>query len=137
MQIITVKTEQNVIEELCKLVESSAKEAIQESGHFRIGLSGGSLIKYLANGLPSISTEWSKWQLFFCDERYVPETDLDSTYGAYKDLLVKKVADLSTDQFVKINGELELADCARDYEQRLRTAFGQAEVTGYNSFIQN
>lgn len=132
MKLITVKSEQNVIEELCKLVESSATEAISRSGHFRLGLSGGSLVKYLCHGLPSITTtDWTKWQFFFCDERYVPETDIDSTFGSYNDLLVKKVPALSAEQFVKINVDLELADCARDYEQRIRSAFGVFEVSVY------
>lgn len=129
MKLITVKSEQNVIEELCKLVESSAKESISRSGSFRIGLSGGSLIKYLAHGLPSINTDWAKWQLFFCDERYVPETDLDSTFGNYNDLLVNKIEHLSAAQFVKINVDLELNACARDYEQQIRSSFGMPEVS--------
>lgn len=128
MKLITVQSEQNVIEELCKLVESSAKSAIERSGHFRIGLSGGSLIKYLCHGLPNITTDWPKWQLFFCDERYVPDTDLDSTFGAYNDLLVKKVEQLSAEQFTKINVDLELSECARDYEQKIRDTFNMPEV---------
>lgn len=128
MKLITVKSEQNVIEELCKLVESSANDSISRSGTFRIGLSGGSLIKYLCHGLPSITTDWPKWQLFFCDERYVPETDLDSTFGNYNDLLVKKVEHLSASQFVKINVDLELNACARDYEQKIRSSFEMPEV---------
>lgn len=42
---------------------------------------GGSLGKYLCQTLPNINTEWSKWTIFFCDERYVPENDLESTFG--------------------------------------------------------
>lgn len=129
MKLITVKSEQNVIEELCKLVESSAAESIARCGTFRLGLSGGSLIKYLCHGHPNITTEWTKWQLFFCDERYVSEADLDSTFGNYNDLLVKKVPELSAGQFVKINVDLELSECARDYERQIRERFEMPEVT--------
>lgn len=129
MKVIRVKSEQDVIEELTKLVESSAKEAIERSGHFRVGLSGGSLVKYLCNGLPKIATDWSKWQLFFCDERYVADSDIDSTFGAYKDLLVKKVEKLSADQFVTINVDLALDKCAQDYEQKIRSSFGEVKIS--------
>lgn len=110
-------------------MESSAAESIARCGTFRLGLSGGSLIKYLCHGLPNITTEWTKWQLFFCDERYVSEADLDSTFGNYNDLLVKKVPELSAGQFVKINVDLELSECARDYERQIRERFEMPEVT--------
>lgn len=124
-----MKTEQDVIGELAKLVESSANEAIERDGQFTVGLSGGSLIKYLCNGLPGISTDWNKWKLFFCDERYVDDSDIDSTFGAYKDLLVKKVPQLKIDQFVKIDFNLDLDKCARDYEKKIRDAFGEVIIS--------
>lgn len=72
-------------------------------------LTGGSLIKYLVKGLPCVTTDYSKWQVFFCDERVVLETDSESTFGAYKRELIGKVG-LNEDQFVKIkqgvSGEL-------------------------------
>lgn len=129
MKLITVKSEQNVIDELCKLVKKTASESISTSGTFRLGISGGSLVKYLSHGLPLITTDWSKWLFFFCDERLVPESDLDSTFGSYNDLLVKKIPDLSAEQFVKINIDLGLNECALDYEQKIRKAFKMPEVT--------
>lgn len=132
MKVIKVKSEQDVIEELAKLVESTANEAIKRNGKFRVGLSGGSLVKYLCNGLPSISTDWTLWQLFFCDERFVPDSDIDSTFGAYKDLLVKKVQ-LSAEQFVQINIDLPLDKCAQDYEERIRALLAGVDV--YQSAI--
>jgi 6-phosphogluconolactonase/glucosamine-6-phosphate isomerase/deaminase len=42
---------------------------------------GGSLGKYLCTILPKIKTDWSKWLIFFCDERFVPENDSESTFG--------------------------------------------------------
>lgn len=66
---------------------------------------GGSLIKFLCKGLPTINTNWQKWQFFFCDERLVPFDHTDSTFGSYrKDLL--PLLSLSEDQFVTINPAL-------------------------------
>lgn len=128
MQLITVNSEENVIEELCKLIESLASKAIASNGKFRVGLSGGSLIKYLSQGLPKITTDWSKWQLFFCDERFVPDSDADSTFGSYNAMLVKNIPSLKAEQFVNINVDLELDECARDYEEKIREAFCMSEV---------
>ena len=54
-------------------------------------MAGGSVAKFLANGLPSLSTDWSKWRMFFCDERHVAFDDPECTYTIYKNGLMAKV----------------------------------------------
>lgn len=65
---------------------------------------GGSLIQFLAKGLPTITTDWTKWRFFFCDERIVPFDSNDSTYGQYKLHLMDKLP-ITPEQFVTINPE--------------------------------
>lgn len=123
-KITKLSTEADVINTLCDKIEIIANSSIASNSKFRIGLSGGSLIQYLAKGLPNIRTTWSKWQLFFCDERYVPESDDDSTFGAYKAQLIPAISELSENQFIKIRGDIELNECAVDYELQIRKEFG-------------
>ena len=52
---------------------------------------GGSAAKFLCNGLPELQTDWSKWYIFFCDERHVPFDDPECTYAIYKRDLMSKV----------------------------------------------
>lgn len=66
---------------------------------------GGSLVQFLSEGLPTISTDWSKWRFFFCDERVVSFENSESTYGLYKENLIGKVP-ITEDQFIKINPDL-------------------------------
>lgn len=127
MEVITVANESSVIERMWELIEKSASEAIAENSVFRVGLSGGSLIKYLANGAEKANTDWSKWQLYFCDERFVDVSDDDSTYGQYKKLLIPKTT-LTESQFVVINGSLSVEDCASDYERQIYEKFGVQKV---------
>lgn len=128
MHIIKVANETEVISTLSQLIESAASAAIQENGVFRVGLSGGSLVNYLARIADSgLATDWTKWKLFFCDERYVPQTDEDSTFGQYKKLFVPKTK-LASDQFVVIDEKLELSECARAYERAIYWEFGIQEV---------
>lgn len=68
-------------------------------------ISGGSLVNFLALGLPKITTDWSKWRLFFCDERVVPSESPDSTFGAYRKSIIGKVP-LSESQFIQIDPHL-------------------------------
>ncbi len=58
---------------------------------FLISFTGGSAAKFLCNGLPTLTTDWSKWRVFFCDERHVPFDDKECTYKIYKDNLMSKV----------------------------------------------
>lgn len=132
MTIVKVANEAAVIAELGERIASAATAAIASAGVFRIGLSGGSLVKYLAQLATDHAklrqTEWSKWQVFFCDERYVPESDADSTYGQYKLAFVPHTG-LTEEQFLRLNETLDLADCAHTYEREIYRKFGIQDVS--------
>ncbi|KAK3793826.1 hypothetical protein RRG08_018331 [Elysia crispata] len=117
-----VPSEVEVSNELCQLVVSSANAAIKERGVFTFGVSGGSAAKFLCNGLPQASTDWSKWRVFFCDERLVPFSDPECTYAYYKANLLSKVP-IPEEHFYALNPNLSVEDAADDYEKKLRTVF--------------
>lgn len=132
-QIVNVSDETEVIAKLWQLIEQAAENAIKESGVFRIGLSGGSLIRYMATGAQSSTTDWSKWKLFFCDERYVKFDDVDSTFGQYRAEFIPKTS-LTEDQFVTIDMSLELKECAQAYELEIYKNFGIQDVRNGSMF---
>lgn len=127
MEVIVVRNESSVIERLWTTIEKLATASIAERSVFRVGLSGGSLIKYLATGAEKCKTDWSKWELYFCDERFVDETDDDSTFGQYKKLFIPKTS-LNESQFIIINGSLSLDECAKDYERQIFEKFAIDKV---------
>ncbi|CAL1286953.1 unnamed protein product [Larinioides sclopetarius] len=117
VEVNVCANEAEVISSVSKLIESKASEAINKNNCFRVGLSGGSLIKFLCKGLPTINTTWQKWQFFFCDERHVPFDHPESTFGCYKrDLL--KVVPVTEEQFVTMNPSI--SDYAIKLEQEFR-----------------
>uniref|UniRef100_A0A336MJQ0 6-phosphogluconolactonase n=1 Tax=Culicoides sonorensis TaxID=179676 RepID=A0A336MJQ0_CULSO len=120
--ILKEADESSVIKKLCELIETKANEAITSKGVFRVGLSGGSLTKYLSTGLPNIKTDFEKWQFFFCDERYVSESDPESTFGIYKSTLAPKIS-VDETQFFKIDQSLPLEECAKNYALQIRKTF--------------
>ncbi|XP_061391728.1 6-phosphogluconolactonase [Musca vetustissima] len=122
MNIIVVKNEAAVIERLKKEIEDRAEEAVKTRGVFRVGLSGGSLVNYLSTAIQSMKVDLSKWQLFFCDERFVAENDNDSTYGVYKSTLIPKTS-LKEEQFIWINLNGTVEECAQDYEKKILQEF--------------
>jgi len=103
---------------LCEKVQDIANEAISSRGKFLIGVSGGSVINYLSEGLPKISTDWSRWRIFLCDERLVKEDDPESTYGSYKKMLLDKIPGV---QFLVADISKEGASAATQYEEGLKS----------------
>jgi len=128
------QNEASVVRELCRLVETLANDAIKRDDVFKVGLSGGSLATFLAKGLPSISTEWSKWKLFFCDERVVPLDSSDSNYAAYKSSLIGAVP-LTDEQFIKINPGLPAEEAAKDYIQKMAVHFPPDELPRFHLLL--
>jgi len=129
-----VKSEVEVASTLCSLVEKLANDAIKSRGSFKIGLSGGSMAKFLCGGLPSITTEWAKWNLFFCDERLVPFSDGDSTFRLYLDGLVGATP-LTKEQFVVIDPEIDVSAAAKDYEEKVKKHFPDCSLPSFDLLL--
>ncbi|KAH8400461.1 hypothetical protein KR222_000453 [Zaprionus bogoriensis] len=117
-------TEDQLVQKLSDVLRQSAEQALKTGKTFRLGLSGGSLVQLLTRSLASHPLDTKGWRFFFCDERYVPDEDKESTYWTYKTQLLSQVPGISESQFVKANTALELDACAADYEARIIAEFG-------------
>ncbi|KAJ8667300.1 hypothetical protein QAD02_008962 [Eretmocerus hayati] len=123
-----------VVQRLAQIVERTANEAIEAEDVFKIGLSGGSMVKFLSEGLPSIKTDWSKWRFFFCDERIVSFENPESTYGLYKASLIGKLP-ITEDQFIKIDPDLSAEDAARDYIKKMSVYFPPDSIPRFDVLL--
>ena len=72
-------------------VISAANEAIGARGSFAIAISGGSALGVLESAA-SRETDWSRWHVFFADERVVPRSDADSNFRAASERFLSRVA---------------------------------------------
>lgn len=78
-------------------VIQAQNDAIERHGRFRVAVSGGSLPKILAAALlpagsgPKDAVDFSKWDIFFADERAVPLDHADSNYALLKTELLDKI----------------------------------------------
>lgn len=107
---------------LAEYVAEISHAAIKERGVFTIALSGGSLIstlRKLCDPPYSKTIDWSKWHVFWVDERVVPLGHPESNYKLAKDGLLSKVP-IILGQVHPINGALSAEDAAKDYESSLR-----------------
>ena len=71
---------------------------IERHGQFKLAVSGGSLPSTLAkallepgDGLPENTVDFSKWEVFFADERAVPLDHPDSNFALLKAELLDKI----------------------------------------------
>lgn len=71
---------------------------VERHGAFKVAVSGGSLPKTLAKALLEIendsaegAVDFTKWEVFFADERAVPLDHEDSNYKLLKDELLDKI----------------------------------------------
>lgn len=63
----------------------------QERDAFTVVLSGGSLLKALNHLVGAPGVDFSKWHVFFVDERNVPHSHPDSNYKGADEALLCKV----------------------------------------------
>jgi len=113
---------------LADYVVKAQTAALSRHPKFRIAVSGGSLPSILASPalINNSAVQWSKWEIFFADERAVALDHPDSNYGLLKSVFLDKIPEKNGQPDVfPIDEELlddtqELADA---YEQVLVRSF--------------
>ncbi|XP_061360133.1 probable 6-phosphogluconolactonase 4, chloroplastic [Gastrolobium bilobum] len=91
---VEVFTKEHLAVSLAYDVAQLSNKFTRERGAFTVVLSGGSLVKYLRKLVepPYVdSIEWSKWHVFWVDERVVPKDHLESNYKLAYDGFLSKV----------------------------------------------
>uniref|UniRef100_A0A2P2QAY0 6-phosphogluconolactonase n=1 Tax=Rhizophora mucronata TaxID=61149 RepID=A0A2P2QAY0_RHIMU len=115
-------SEEDLSVSLAKYTADLSEKFARERGSFTVVLSGGSLIKSLRKLLepPYIeSIEWSKWHVFWVDERVVPKDHVDSNYKLAFDGFLSHVPILPGNVYA-INDALSAEGAADDYETCLK-----------------
>ncbi|KAA8533556.1 hypothetical protein F0562_031010 [Nyssa sinensis] len=111
-------SEEDLAVSLAKYTADLSDKFAKERGAFTVVLSGGSLIKSLRKLVepPYIdSVDWSKWHVFWVDERVVPKDHPDSNYLLAYDGLLSKLPILPGNVY-PINDALSAEGAADDYE---------------------
>lgn len=98
---------------------------------FKIALSGGSLLKILNQGLLTRQDEieWSKWDVYFADERLVPFDSEDSNYGQAKREIFDHITSEDKPNIYHIDESLisDPQECADSYEKVLVDNFAKKD----------
>lgn len=105
-----------------------AEEAVAAQGRARIAISGGSTPRaaFELLGDPSqpwrARMPWEEVELYWVDERCVPNDDPESNYRMTREALLDRVP-LRPEQIHRMEGELEPEAAAARYESELRKSF--------------
>lgn len=108
--------------DLADYIAELSEISVKERRVFAIALSGGSLISLMKKlcGAPYNKTvDWSKWYIFWADERVVAKNHADSNYKLAKDNLLYKVP-IVPSHVHSINDSLSAEDAASEYEFVIR-----------------
>ena len=71
----TVSDLQDLHDAALTAILDAAMLAIQQRGAFHLVISGGETPRKIYQQLRTVQTDWSKWYVYFSDERCLPETD--------------------------------------------------------------
>ncbi|KAF8653913.1 hypothetical protein HU200_062050 [Digitaria exilis] len=140
-KLLIFDAEEDLASELAKRAAELSARFAAERGAFTVVLSGGSLVKALrklAEPPYLEAVDWSRWHVFWVDERVVPKNHADSNYKLASDGFLSKVP-IPAGQVYAINDTLSAEGAAEDYEARLRQlvkdgVIGMSPVTGFPKF---
>ncbi|KAM0895000.1 hypothetical protein ACQ4PT_024115 [Festuca glaucescens] len=139
--LLIFDAEEDLAVSLAKYAAELSEKFAAERGAFTVVVSGGSLIKALRKLAepPYLETvDWSKWHVFWVDERVVPKDHEDSNYKLAYDGFLSKVP-IPTGQVYAINDALSAEGAADDYETILRQlvkngVLAMSTATGFPKF---
>lgn len=115
-------SEEDVANALAKYTADLSDKFIKDKGSFTVVLSGGTLIdtmRKLAEQPYKDSVDWSKWWIFWVDERVVPLDHDDSNYKLASDGFLSKVP-IPSSNIYAINDKESPEGAATDYEGRVK-----------------
>ncbi|XP_008775853.2 probable 6-phosphogluconolactonase 2 isoform X1 [Phoenix dactylifera] len=108
--------------DLAEYIAQLSEISVKERGCFTIALSGGSLISLmgkLCEAPYNKTVDWTKWYVFWADERAVAKNHVDSNYKQTKDGFLSKVSILNSHVY-SINDNVTVEDAAGEYEFAIR-----------------
>lgn len=108
--------------DLAEYISQVSEISVKERGCFTIALSGGplaSLMRKLCEAPYSKTLDWSKWYIFWADERAVAKNHVESNYKLTKEVFLSKVPILNGHVY-SINDNATVEDAATDYEFVIR-----------------
>ncbi|WOL17671.1 putative 6-phosphogluconolactonase 1 [Canna indica] len=107
---------------LAEYISQLSEDYVRQRGCFTIALTGGSLLTVMGKLCQSPydrTVDWTKWHVFWADERVVAKNHVDSNCKQTKDAFLSKVPILQSNIY-SINDHVSVAEAARQYQFAIR-----------------
>jgi 6-phosphogluconolactonase len=114
-------TADQVAEAACEHILNAAKEAIAEHGRFKLVLAGGTTPEKVYRLLSKAETDWSKWHLYYGDERCLPADHADRNSVIAENAMTMHVP-IPAEQIYTIPAELGPEAGAQEYRKAVADA---------------
>ena len=118
IDVIIYDNEFSAANGLADTIARASAASIAAKGSFTIALSGGSLVKALEGVIGRSDIDFTRWYVFFVDERVVPLSSPDSNYAAAQEALLRKVP-IPASHIIPIKEGLPAAQAAEHYAGRM------------------
>lgn len=116
-------------EQIATYVAKLSAQAVASQGRFMVAISGGSMPKILAANLITEplrqQIDWSKWHVFWADERCVPLEHADSSYRLAREHFFEQVS-IPSVQIYAFDPSLEPEAAAIAYQATMAQVFQPA-----------
>ena len=117
---------EEVAQAKAKFVAALAEECLGTRSRFTIALSGGStprrLYQILASPPYAEGLAWSRWHIFWSDERCVPPDHKDSNFRMAREAMLDHVP-IPPAQVYRMRGEVAPEEAAKEYEDIVLDSF--------------
>lgn len=110
------ETADQVADQVLVQILKSAEKAITEQGSFKLVLAGGSTPEKIYQQLAKAKTDWSKWMIYYGDERCLPADDKDRNSIMAANALLSKVA-IPAENIFTMPTELGAVEAAKKYRE--------------------
>ena len=116
-----LETADQVAQAAYQQILAAAEQAIAEHGSFKLVLAGGSTPEKVYRLLAQAEADWSKWYIYYGDERCLPADHADRNSLMATQAFLEKVA-IPDAQIFTIPAELGPEQAAKKYQQIIASA---------------
>lgn len=114
------ETAAQVADAVLKQIIESAEKAIATRGSFKLVLAGGSTPEKIYQQLVDAKTDWSKWMVYYGDERCLPADDKERNSIMAANALLNKV-NIPKANIFTMPTELGTIEAAKKYREVMTT----------------
>jgi len=128
MKIINKKSEKSLIDQFIYDLKKDYLKKKKLNKRFSFVLTGGQSPKKLYRKLAKINIDWSNFDFFWGDERYVSHLSINSNYRLANDELIRKIR-INKKNIFPIKTQKQISKCSTEYSLTIKKYFRGRKIS--------